>query len=111
MDVSHQSALTAQKADCILGCIKRSVASRSREVNLPLCAGGTSSGVLCPALELSTQEGYRTVGAGPEEGNKNDQRDGTPLSEDKLRDLGLFSLVKRRLQGDLIAAFHYLKGA
>jgi len=36
LDKSHRCALTAQKADCILGCIKRSVASRSREVLLPL---------------------------------------------------------------------------
>uniref|UniRef100_A0A672U407 Reverse transcriptase domain-containing protein n=1 Tax=Strigops habroptila TaxID=2489341 RepID=A0A672U407_STRHB len=43
-----QCALAAQKANCILGCIKRSVTSRSL-----LCSRETSLGVLCTVLVSS----------------------------------------------------------
>ncbi|KAK4829477.1 hypothetical protein QYF61_004767 [Mycteria americana] len=96
LDTSRQCALAAQKANHILGCIKSSVASRSREVILPLYSTLVRPGVLHPALESSAQE--RHARAGPEEGHKNDRRAEmkTDFSyEDRLRELGWFSLVKR----------------
>jgi len=81
LDVFKQCALEAQKANCILCCIKRSVASRAREgrIALLLCGGEDSCGVLRPGVESSEQESHGPVGAHPKEGHKYDPRDGTPL--------------------------------
>ncbi|PKU41967.1 hypothetical protein llap_7729 [Limosa lapponica baueri] len=112
-DMSQKCALTAQKANCILGCIKTSVASRSREVILPLC-----STLVRPHLECRVQLWS------PQNRKDMDLLERIPMRasktiwglehlscEERLRELGLFGLEKTRLWGDLIVAFQYLKGA
>ena len=81
LDMSQQCAPMAQKPNCILGCIKRSI--KRGDPALLLCTGEASPGVLHPDVESSVQERDRLVGVCPEEGHKNDQRYGTPLLQEQ----------------------------
>jgi len=54
LTMSQQCALVAKKASGILGYIKKSMASRSREDLL--CPSEAPSGVLCPVLCSPAQE-------------------------------------------------------
>lgn len=110
--MSEQRALAAKKACVILGCIRQSIASRSKVVIRPFY-----SAVVRPHLQSYVRFWSPQYKRGVDVLKRAQQRAMKMMMEldhlsykERLRELRLYTLKKRRLREELPNVYKYLKG-
>ncbi|KAK4815856.1 hypothetical protein QYF61_009024 [Mycteria americana] len=102
--LNMNSAAVAKKVNRMLGCINKGITSRDKEVSTPLYS------VLEYFWSPLDKNNVARLERVQRRATKMIKGLGSLLNEERLRELCLFSLEKRRLRGDLITMFQYLKG-